>query len=136
MNLQIVSKFKYIQNFAEKAARFLQIDHLDAEIIITLKQGYKEEVWGYCDGDREEVNIELLRNSPGHKLSREEILMTLAHEMVHAKQYLKGELKSLNDLNIKWKKTVIEDVTKQNYYDLPWEQEADELEPIVYNNCK
>ena len=50
-------------------------------------------------------------------------LSTLAHEMVHVKQYLRGELNwSLS----KWKgKSGYEDV---EYWDLPWEVEARKLQ--------
>ena len=46
-------------------------------------------------------------------------------EMVHVKQYARGELKDLARSNkyCKWKGTEI-NTTRINYYDLPWEIEA------------
>ena len=53
------------------------------------------------------------------------ILQNLAHEMVHVKQWARGELKDvLREYSLcKWKGTVI-DTDKIDYYDSPWEIEA------------
>ena len=64
----------------------------------------------------------------------EEVLLVLAHEMIHVKQYVKGELKDyLTKPDTYWfgkpysrKKT--------NYFDLPWEKEAYEKETKLYED--
>jgi hypothetical protein len=56
--------------------------------------------------------------------SKRNHLMTLAHEFVHVKQYVKGEMKQyLSKPAVKWYKQTIfyEDA---EYWDLPWEIEA------------
>ena len=57
--------------------------------------------------------------------SLQDMLMTIAHEMVHVKQYARGELKDFSRSNkiCKWKGETIE-CEKINYYDLPYEIEA------------
>ena len=45
-----------------------------------------------CQGDKEEVNIELARQVQGVKFTHDEMMLNLAHELVHAKQFLRGEL--------------------------------------------
>ena len=52
-------------------------------------------------------------------------ILSIMHEMVHIKQYAKGELmQSLkNCKDHKWQKVWVDD-SKINYYDLPWEIEA------------
>jgi hypothetical protein len=71
-----------------------------------------------------EINI---RNDP-----EDEQLSTLAHEMVHVKQYAKGELRDLlskPDILV-WKgarRSTIE-TSSQEYLDFPWEKEAFGLE--------
>ena len=55
-------------------------------------------------------------------------LVTLAHEMVHVKQFAKGELNPAND---KWKGESV-DVDTVDYSDLPWEVEASSLEFVLY----
>lgn len=58
------------------------------------------------------------------KLGKRAQLMTLAHEMVHVKQYAKGELKTLfNHKENRWKGNYITD-DQYHYFDLPWEVEA------------
>lgn len=56
--------------------------------------------------------------------SRKTQLMTLAHEIVHVKQYAKGELKALfNKKENRWKgEYYTED--QLHYFDQPWEIEA------------
>jgi len=55
----------------------------------------------------------------GHK-----ILETLAHELVHVKQYIRGELSAGGPTSLSWKGVQyhIEDI--RDYYDLPYEVEA------------
>ena len=57
-------------------------------------------------------------------LSRKSQLSTLAHELVHVKQFALGELKSeVHGTLQKWKDEYI-DHADTDYYDLPWEVEA------------
>ena len=53
------------------------------------------------------------------KLDIEEMIVTVCHEMVHVKQYARNEL-GINDKN-----------DDQNYFDLPYEKEAYELQEIL-----
>lgn len=60
------------------------------------------------------------------ELRLRKILETVAHEMVHVKQYAKGEMKDLisRPANIrKWQGKEI-DTNTISYWDLPWEIEA------------
>jgi hypothetical protein len=65
-----------------------------------------------------------------------ETLSTLAHEMVHIKQYAKGELRDLmsKDDMVVWRgvrKTITND--EEAYTSQPWEEEAFELETKLKN---
>ena len=51
-------------------------------------------------------------------------LMILAHELVHLKQYAKGELRHCTDGCLRWNGTGTIDDGKVPYWDLPWEIEA------------
>ena len=57
-----------------------------------------------------------------HTLSLRKKLLTVAHEMVHVKQFTRGELKHTNSYSVKrWNgKTFYE----SNYWECPWEIEA------------
>lgn len=54
------------------------------------------------------------------------MILCIMHEMVHVKQYAKGELfQSLRDWNLhKWKRKEWIDEGKVSYWELPWEIEA------------
>ena len=53
-----------------------------------------------------------------------DILINLAHEMVHVKQWVKGEMYEYADPNkVRWMKKKY-DMEEMNYYDYPWEIDA------------
>lgn len=69
-----------------------------------------------------EGDVELMIN-PSQSLRSS--LLTLAHEMVHVKQYVTGEMKDSSkgiDYTV-WKNKLVE-ISSMNYYDLPWEVDA------------
>tara|TARA_R110000796_G_scaffold28579_3_gene78021 strand:- start:108 stop:527 length:420 start_codon:yes stop_codon:yes gene_type:complete len=101
--------------------------HIDIFYVDDLENNYA----GLCDGDREYVNIILARNyylADGDRIAfcSQELASNLAHELVHARQFLRGEI---NEYNYVWKG---QDYENQNYEDWPWEVEAYSLEqPLV-----
>jgi hypothetical protein len=74
-----------------------------------------------------EFEIELRRHR-----SLKNTILTLAHEMVHLKQFAKRELSEMNDI---WKGQEI-DTETTCYFDLPWEIEACSYEHILYGLYK
>ena len=85
------------------------------------------EYYALCHGDKEEIFIELARESDGNKFTLDEMMLHLAHELVHAKQFLKGELHP--NLS-KWYK---KDFSNLPYRQTPWEKEAYLLEQEIIN---
>ena len=83
---------------------------------ITVKlRDLKGSAYGYCLSETERTfEIEVDRN-----LSLRKLLTTVAHEMVHVKQYARKELKA--DYNWLGKTYA---PTKVSYWDQPWEIEA------------
>lgn len=71
-----------------------------------------------------EFEIELRRHR-----SLKNTLLTLAHEMVHLKQFAKCEL---NAEQTRWLHSPI-DTEQMSYVDYPWEQEANALEHMMYD---
>lgn len=61
-------------------------------------------------------------------MSREEILCSLAHEMVHVKQYSSGQLRDYVNLDnfVRWESNrwTFEDEDSEDYWLAPWELEA------------
>ena len=84
------------------------------DITVKLKD-LKDSAYGYClCEDERTFEIEVDRSLPLRKL-----LTTVAHEMVHVKQYARKELKE--DYNWLGKTYA---PTKVSYWDQPWEIEA------------
>jgi hypothetical protein len=80
-----------------------------------------------CWGDKDGVEIEIARQSFDYKFTLEEMMLNLSHELVHAKQFIKGDLHP--NLN-KWKRI---DFSNVPYSRTPWEKEAYLLEDKLVN---
>ena len=78
--------------------------------------------YALCLGDKNSVEIELARGSGDETFTLKEMMLNLAHELVHAKQFIRGELHP--NLN-KWKRL---DYSNTAYSRQPWEKEAYLLE--------
>jgi len=99
----------------------------DLDITVRLKD-IKEDAYGYChadpEGDAERLDrprvfeLEIHKNMPMRKL-----LETVAHEMVHVKQYARGELYQGSRIaKHRWQGKWVSN--NLNYWDQPWEIEA------------
>ena len=66
-------------------------------------------------------------------LSKWDYLVTLAHEMVHVKQRVKGEWGQNNKGTNTWHKEIIPSTTK--YWDEPWEIDARKWETYIANRA-
>ena len=104
-------------------------DDKDVFIDSKLSHHTDNQAAGYCYGFTDEVYIEIARNSHGIPYTLDEIARNLAHELVHAKQYIRGEL---NATMTKWLKQEIphgpRGGIKIKYRSQPWEIEAFERE--------
>ena len=97
------------------------------EIEIELKN-IKGDVVGYCmmEDDNKTYTIEIQKG-----MSVRQLVTTVAHEMVHVKQYYRKEMNDqlTSSGRAKWKgKTVDADT---DYMDLPWEKEAFRLQETL-----
>lgn len=81
--------------------------------------------YALCLGDKNSAEIELARGSGDKTFTLEEMMLNLAHELVHAKQFIKGELHP--NLN-RWKSL---DYSNIAYSRQPWEKEAFLLEDKI-----
>mgnify|MGYP003949592699 CR=1 FL=1 len=97
--------------------------YIDIDVVRTCDAGNSALCWG----DNEEVQIELARECNGKKFTLEEMMLHLAHELVHAKQFIRGELHPglKNWCNV--------DYSETSYKDTPWEKEAYLLEDEILN---
>ena len=65
------------------------------------------------------------------KKSYKSLIKTLAHELVHVKQFALGEMSEFHD---RWRDGV--DYKDTEYFDLPWEIEARMMEHVLYDKYK
>ena len=94
----------------------------NVHIEITISNTCDDDLYGACWGDKKSIEITLARKD----LTLDQMMHNLAHELIHAKQYLKGELSPYKHM---WKG---KDYSKCSYLTLPWEQEAYANEEKLY----
>jgi hypothetical protein len=95
------------------------------ELILDFKdEDISNDLLGFCFYHIDDISMRKFTISLSPKLSKKNILTALAHEMVHLKQYARGELKDfVRAKGVKWKGKIY-DEEKLDYWDHPWEIEA------------
>ena len=112
-------------------ARELGIAGLDFELDIRLEE-MCEDVFGVCHPN-ESTDLEIRLNNDR---AIGDTLTTLAHEMVHVKQFVKCELvEATDESEVMWKGQTFHKrvVTYEDYISLPWEVEAHARQEELYN---
>ena len=121
--------------FASKMMRKDLVENIDLEIIIAKdlakKEGVQGSLFGYCTilDDRlsrpREFQIEICA---GKRITK--MLLTLAHEMTHLKQFARKELRNYQNGSTTWcgKSWSSKREKKIGHWKLPWEDEAYEKE--------
>ena len=98
------------------------------DITIKMKDLKKEKVYGYChsdpDGEAERLDRPRVFEIEVHKhMKLRKVLETICHEMVHVKQYARGELYESGQTGMhRWHGEWI--AKDPDYWDCPWEWEA------------
>tara|TARA_R110000868_G_C10553774_1_gene736159 strand:+ start:60 stop:488 length:429 start_codon:yes stop_codon:yes gene_type:complete len=125
---------------SKKFDRYIQncLNHLipypiekDVDLLIRFKKHLKNENTGQAIGDTNEVTVDIARfqeldDGTMKRLTLNEMAQNLAHELVHAKQFILGEINSTDYI---WKKI---DYSECNYWEQPWEVEAYHREDYLY----
>lgn len=125
-NILVTGGKSYQKEIMFKAAQWLLKELLPRyrtiDLEISLEDSLKKEgAYGFC----EEVEKREFVITVDKTVSLRNMIATLAHEMVHMKQHIKGELK-YNPQTVMWKsKTYSYD---HSYKNQPWEKEAFRLE--------
>ena len=104
--------------------------YLDIKLTKGLKQ--KEKAYGYChivDDNLSRPREFCIELDASMKYGFDEILTWLAHEMVHLKQFVRGELCDYETGRVQWK---TRSFGRVHYDDQPWEKEAYRLESKLY----
>ena len=94
---------------------------VDIELVKGLfaKEGYKADVGSIGDDDENEFELRI-----DSSMNLAAILLALAHECVHIKQYVSREMRETNDWHLTFFKNKLYDTKKLKYFDFPWEIEA------------
>lgn len=109
--------------------------HEKVIIIISFSPNMPEKMQGlaYCVNSPNDYQIIVVRIDTRQSKASQELV--LAHEMIHAKQYAKGELQILHHQQVKWK--------NQHYFDVPslraqqpWELEAYRVSKLLVRQNK
>ena len=104
---------------------------LDIKLTKGLKQ--KEKAYGYChiiDHNLSRPREFCIELDASMKYGFDEILIWLAHEMVHLKQFVRKELWDYESGRVQWKSR---SYGEMSHDDQPWEREAYRLEEKLYN---
>ena len=125
---QIAQK-KKIKLYVRKLEIALGINRMWSKIILLNFRKDIHGLYGNCWGDEKEgyVEINIAKTLYGEPIPFEEIMSTLAHEMVHAKQYFRKELTGYGETT--WKGR---NAAGYKYENQPWEKQAHRLEPILH----
>jgi len=102
------------------------------EIKLTKDLKKKEKAYGYChiiDHSLARPREFMIELDASMKYDFGDILTWLAHEMVHLKQFVRGELWDYETGRVQWKSR---EYGKVDYDDQPWEKEAYRLEEKLY----
>jgi hypothetical protein len=89
-------------------------------------------VYGCCDWNDDNHKARDFTITVDPDLGKRNMLLVIAHEMVHVKQYAKGEMKDYIRMDrVKWKGKVYNE-SVIDYWEHPWEIEAHGREKGLY----
>lgn len=106
--------------------------HVDIEVEFVRLRG----MWGSCgvttvhNGKFRDFGIYVNSN-----LCKRNQIITIAHEMVHLKQFARGEFSCLGPNKYIWKNRVLR-LSDEKYLSFPWEKEAYAKEKMLYELYK
>ena len=91
-----------------------------------------KNVYGFCDWNDDSTRARDFTITVNPNLGKRNMLIVIAHEMVHVKQYAKGELKDyVRASRVKFRGEIYND-REIDYWDYPWEIEAHGREKGLY----
>ena len=122
-----------VEQYIVSILRELNIHRLRKSfILVEFTSRLADEALGVCVGDENFAVVTVARNSGWRPLSYQERMQILAHELVHAKQFLRGELGYNCAGDWRWKNR---NAGGYKYENQPWEKEATRLEKPLFDKC-
>jgi hypothetical protein len=109
----------------------LKLHRLTSRVVtIEFMNTLDDECMGLCLGDSDESHVWIAKRSCGLKITFLEQMITLAHELVHVKQYIRKELTyNSRTEGFIWKGR---NAAGYKYENQPWEKEAIGLSNILF----
>lgn len=131
-----IEESEEIRRQAEFYAEYLGIE--GTTILICFSYQMPEDVEGYTCYEKNELSQTILiKINKKLTISAKELI--LAHEMIHARQFVKAELVQHGHLHFSWKGEEFKNIREKSYADRGWEKEAFDLERTLlklYKNQK
>ena len=93
----------------------------------------KDKNWNGCVARMSPTEIHVLVDS---RLDPNKLVVTLAHEFVHVKQHVRGEVKSYKKRNGETGWIWMGRVNNASYANMPWEIEARKREKVLANKLR
>ena len=127
MQYTLEGKFKnrpVVEIYIDNLCKALKLNRRQkSELNIKFKTRLDGECLGLASGGPRWGEIEIAKTTYNHKISFMNQMIALAHEMIHIKQFMKGEM--TDEPKAVWKG---QDHEKTPYTKQPWEIEANERE--------
>jgi hypothetical protein len=112
---QKFTEFKYVSQFVSDVSDYLCLFDFQGAVDIQFMRDLEGD-GGWSSGDNQTVDISIALNDSQGPIPIEEMLRNVAHELVHAQQFLSGRLD-----NFEWEGT---NYAGTSYENRPWEIEA------------
>jgi hypothetical protein len=132
--------------YIERVYAYLGLYKTDAWVDVSIVKECSGGAGGYCNGDEDIVDVEIARNDYVGKIPMKNLMINIAHEMIHARQIATGRLVNKGFV-FRTEEDGSQTMTTKHifegqeyigvaYRDQPWEIEAYKLEETVYEVCK
>jgi hypothetical protein len=128
--------FNAVVFYGEKLMSKRMLLGIDLKIIFVPKLEAHYNIVGDCGWEDDNIRPREFKIRLDADMGKRKMLIALAHEMVHIKQYARSEMRdTMRQSCVKWgRETVNTDAI--DYWDLPWEIEAHGREAGLYVRFK
>jgi len=122
--------------YGEKLLSRKMLESIDLRVVFVKNLEKDHQIVGDCGWEDDNYRPREFMIRVDANMNKRRTMITLAHEMVHAKQYARGEMRDMMRREYtRWHKEPV-DTDNTNYWDLPWEIEAHGRETGLYERFK
>lgn len=122
--------------YGEKLMSKRMLAVIELRVVFVSRLEAEHNIVGDCGWEDDNLRPREFMIRLDAEMGRRKMLISLAHEMVHVKQYARGEMRDMFRCDsTKWKGELVN--TKEvDYWDLPWEIDAHGREVGLYERFK